>query len=104
MRGQIAQELASGPRVLDVEHDVCAVVGLRPVAQHRRLDVVQVDSDTPAGEVAGAVGDGHRRTYSPILSRSSSTASPSRRSRRVSATVRSLATYQPSALIWYFAR
>jgi hypothetical protein len=52
VRSQIAQELAAGPRVIHVEHDVRSVVRLWAGAQHRRLDVVQLDGDT---------GDGHGR-------------------------------------------
>ena len=43
VRRQTAQELAAGPRILHVEHGVRAVVRLRPVAQHRRLDVVELE-------------------------------------------------------------
>ena len=51
MRSQPAQELAAGPRVVHVEHDVRAVVRLGPVAQHRRLNVVELDGDRSARKV-----------------------------------------------------
>ena len=57
MRCQPPQELAAGLRVLDVEHDVRAVVRLGPVAQHRRLDVVELDGDGAARKVAAEAID-----------------------------------------------
>ena len=60
MRSQPAQELAAGPRVVHVEHDVRAVVRLGPVAQHRRLDVVEVDGDRCARKIgAEAIDECH---------------------------------------------
>ena len=50
MRSQTAQELAAGTRVVHMEHDVRAVVRLGPIAQHRRLNVVELDGDTSARE------------------------------------------------------
>jgi hypothetical protein len=48
MRSQPLQELATGPRILHMEHDVRAVVRLGPIAQHRRLDVVELHGDRSA--------------------------------------------------------
>jgi hypothetical protein len=60
MGGQPAQERATGPRIRDVQHDVRAVVRLGPVAQRRRLDVVELDGDGPAGKVdAEAIDECH---------------------------------------------
>jgi hypothetical protein len=60
VRGQPPHELAAGLRMVDVEHDVRAVVRLGPVPQHGGLDVVEVDGDWCAGDVAAeAVGEGH---------------------------------------------
>ena len=60
MWSQVAQELTAGPRVVHLEHDVRAAVGLWAVAQRRRLNVVQLDGDTSAGKIAAdAVDDGH---------------------------------------------
>jgi hypothetical protein len=41
MRCQSPQERAAGPRILHVEHEVCAVVRLGSIAQHGCLDVVE---------------------------------------------------------------
>ena len=49
VRRQPPQELATGPRIVHVEHDVRAVVRLGPIAQHRRLDVVELHGDGPRG-------------------------------------------------------
>jgi hypothetical protein len=49
---QPPQELATGLRILHLEHDVRAVVRLRPVAQHRRLNVVELKRDMSARNVA----------------------------------------------------
>ena len=57
MRSQPAQELAAGLRIVHVEHDVRAVVRLGPVAQHRRLDVVELDGDGAARKVAAEAID-----------------------------------------------
>jgi hypothetical protein len=51
MRAQCLQELAARPRILHVKHDVCAVVRLGPIAQHRRLNVVELDGDRSAGKI-----------------------------------------------------
>ena len=53
MGSQPPQELAAGLRIVHVEHDVRAVVRLGPVAQHRRLNVVELDGDRCARK-AGA--------------------------------------------------
>ena len=43
MRREPPQELAAAARIVDVQQDVRAVVRLRPIAQHRRLNVVEVN-------------------------------------------------------------
>jgi hypothetical protein len=48
MRSQPPHELAADLRIGHVQHDVRAVIRLGPVAQHRRLDVVELDGDRRA--------------------------------------------------------
>ena len=57
MRRQPAHEFAAGLRIVDVQHDVRAVVRLGPVAQHRRLDVVELHGDGAARELAAEAVD-----------------------------------------------
>ena len=55
--GQPPHEFAAGLGILHVEHDVRAVVGLGPVAQHRRLDVVEFYGDRAARKLAAKAVD-----------------------------------------------
>ena len=43
MRREPPQKLAAARRIVDVEQDVRAVVRLRPIAQHRRLNLVEIN-------------------------------------------------------------
>ena len=56
----LRSELAAGLRVGHMEHDVGAVIRLGPIAQHRRLNVVELDGDRCARKVgAEAIDEGH---------------------------------------------
>jgi hypothetical protein len=53
MWSQAAQELATGPRIVYMEHDVRAVVRLGARAEHRRLNFVEFDGDGSARKIDG---------------------------------------------------
>jgi hypothetical protein len=57
VRGQPAHELAAGPGIVHVQHDVRAVVRLGPITQHRRLDVVELHGDRAARKVTAEAVD-----------------------------------------------
>ena len=52
MRREPAQELTAARRIVDVQQDVRAVVRLRPIAQHRRLNFVEVNGSGTAAPVS----------------------------------------------------
>src|SRR5262249_49882987 len=125
MRCEPADELAACSRIVDAQEHVCAEVRCRPRSEDCRLDFLQVECRCVYRRIGtGRFIEGqHKRLLSavrihsgpdpdrtiglcryPTLSSSSSTALPTFSSLRVSATVRfGLATYQPSAVIWWLA-
>jgi hypothetical protein len=52
MRREPAQNLTTAARIVDVQQDVRAEIGLGPIAQHRRLNVVELNGDGAALEVS----------------------------------------------------
>src|SRR5271166_7180946 len=124
MRRKPLHELAAASRILDVQQNVSAVILLRSITQHRRLNLGEINGGRIAAQVRSTAVF-HRRhrtllkiglqidgpacsrggvTSSPVacgfavqltLSRNSSSALPTFSSRLVSTTVKfGLATYQ----------
>src|SRR5262245_8026732 len=103
MRCQPPEELSTRTSIVDAQDHVRAEVRSRPGPEDGRLNLIQLERRRGRRRnFARRFLDGqHVRVLYPILSRSSSTALPTRSSRRVSATVRfGLATYQASAAVW----
>ena len=124
MRCQPAENARPSFSVVNAQEHVRAEVRRRPLPEHGRLDLMQVETRRVRRNIAadgfltddmGAsfLGSDHSgpdpttsdRSGYATLSRNSSTALPIFFSRWISATVRSgWATYQPSAVIWCFTR
>jgi hypothetical protein len=52
MRCEPAQQLTTAARIVDVQQDVRTIIGLGPIAQHRRLNVVELNTDGAALKLA----------------------------------------------------
>src|SRR5262249_171805 len=103
VRRQAAEKGPAGRRIVDTKQHVRADIRCGPCAEHRRLNLVQLEcryGATLADGVVNRHGDHRVLPYYATLSSSSSTAWPIFSSLRVSAAVRfGLLTYQASAAI-----